>query len=42
MLADSYLGAWFERRGRLGNDAVNFISTAFAAALATVSVRLFR
>jgi uncharacterized protein (TIGR00297 family) len=42
MLADSYLGAWFERRGRLGNDAVNFISTAFAAVLAIVSVRLFR
>lgn len=34
MLLDSYLGAWFERRGRLNNDAVNFISTAAAAALA--------
>lgn len=42
MLADSYLGAWFERRGRLGNDAVNFISTAFAAVLATAYARLFR
>lgn len=41
MLADSYLGAWLERRGRLGNDAVNFISTTFAAVLAAASVRLF-
>ena len=42
MLTDSYLGAWFERRGRLGNDAVNFISTAFAAILATASAHLSR
>ena len=31
MLSDSLLGAWFERRKRLGNDAVNFVSTALAA-----------
>ncbi len=41
MLADSYLGAWFERRGGLSNDAVNFISTILAAvaALAWASAR---
>jgi uncharacterized protein (TIGR00297 family) len=42
MLADSYLGAWLERRGRLGNDAVNFISTVLAAVMATAFARLFR
>lgn len=31
---DSLLGATVERRGWLGNDLVNFLSTAFAAALA--------
>jgi len=31
MVSDSFLGAWFERRGWLGNDAVNFLSTAVAA-----------
>jgi len=31
MLLDSYLGAWFERRGRLSNEAVNFVGTAAAA-----------
>jgi uncharacterized protein (TIGR00297 family) len=40
MLADSYLGALCERRGWLGNDAVNFLSTLFAAVVATVSSRL--
>jgi len=34
MLADSYLGALVERRGWMGNDAVNFTSTAIAAAIA--------
>ncbi len=34
MLADSFLGATFERKGLLGNNAVNFISTAIAAAAA--------
>jgi len=40
MLLDSYLGARFERRGRLNNDAVNFIGTAAAAALAGVFLAL--
>jgi uncharacterized protein (TIGR00297 family) len=31
---DSVLGATVERRGWVGNDLVNFASTAFAAALA--------
>ncbi|HEX8816891.1 MAG TPA: DUF92 domain-containing protein [Terriglobales bacterium] len=34
MLADSYMGAWFERSGKLNNDAVNFLGTVVAAALA--------
>lgn len=34
MFFDSLLGATLERRGALGNNAVNFLSTAFAAALA--------
>ncbi len=34
LLFDSLLGATVERRGWLGNDLVNFVSTAFAAALA--------
>ncbi len=34
MFADSYLGAWLERRRRLTNDQVNFLSTVIAAALA--------
>jgi uncharacterized protein (TIGR00297 family) len=42
MLVDSYLGAWFERPGRLGNDAVNFISTVAAAALAAAFLALLR
>jgi uncharacterized protein (TIGR00297 family) len=40
MLADSYLGAWLERAGRVGNDAVNFISTAVAAAIAISVLRV--
>jgi uncharacterized membrane protein len=31
---DSLLGATVERRGWIGNDAVNFASTGFAAAIA--------
>ena len=31
MLADSYLGAGFQRRGILNNDAVNFLGTLIAA-----------
>ena len=34
MFADSYLGALWERRRRLTNNQVNFLSTAVAAALA--------
>jgi uncharacterized protein (TIGR00297 family) len=30
-VADSFLGAWLERRGVLNNDSVNFLSTAVAA-----------
>jgi uncharacterized protein (TIGR00297 family) len=31
MFADSFLGAWLERRGLLNNDSVNFISTLVSA-----------
>ena len=34
MLVDSFLGALFERRGWIGNDSVNFISTVVAAVAA--------
>lgn len=34
MLADSFLGAWLERRRLLNNDSVNFISTLVAAVAA--------
>lgn len=34
MMADSILGATVERRGILGNNAVNFLSTAIAALMA--------
>jgi uncharacterized protein (TIGR00297 family) len=34
MLFDSVLGATLENRGKMGNDAVNFVSTVFAADLA--------
>jgi uncharacterized protein (TIGR00297 family) len=36
MFTDSYLGAWLERRGRLSNDQVNFLSTVAAAVLSAV------
>ena len=36
MAADSLLGATLERRGRLGNNAVNFSSTAIAALMAII------
>ncbi|HKW27155.1 MAG TPA: DUF92 domain-containing protein [Terriglobales bacterium] len=39
MFADSYLGAWLERRKRLNNDQVNFLSTIIAALLAALLVR---
>ena len=38
---DSLLGATVERRGWMGNDLVNFVSTLFAAALAAVVYRFF-
>jgi uncharacterized protein (TIGR00297 family) len=34
MFADSLLGAWLERRGRMNNDAVNFLSTVIAGVVA--------
>lgn len=40
MIADSYLGAVLERRGWLGNDSVNFISTVLAAVVAVVFASL--
>lgn len=42
MLFDSLLGASFENRGDMGNDSVNFVSTAFAADLALVAALLLR
>jgi len=36
---DSLLGATLERRGWIGNDLVNFSSTAFAAAVALLAIR---
>ena len=33
MVADSYMGAWLERRGLLNNDSVNFLGTVVAAGL---------
>jgi uncharacterized protein (TIGR00297 family) len=41
MLIDSLLGALCERRGWLGNDAVNFTGTAFAAVIAAAFGHLF-
>ena len=38
MLFDSVLGATLENRGKMGNDAVNFVSTVFAADLALAAV----
>jgi uncharacterized protein (TIGR00297 family) len=37
---DSLLGATLERRGYIGNDLVNFSSTAFAATVALLAIRL--
>lgn len=41
MFADSYLGAWLERRQRLNNDQVNFLSTIIAALLACLLTWFF-
>lgn len=40
MLVDSVLGATLERRKILGNDAVNFLSTVVAAAIAYLVMRV--
>ena len=37
MLIDSLLGATLENSGRMGNDSVNFVSTAIAADLALIA-----
>jgi uncharacterized protein (TIGR00297 family) len=37
---DSLLGATVERRGWIGNDLVNFFSTAFAATVSLAAIRL--
>jgi uncharacterized membrane protein len=37
---DSLLGATAERKGWIGNDLVNFTSTAFAAGVAALVYRL--
>ena len=36
MLADSYLGARFERRGALDNDVVNFLGTLVSVAISLI------
>ena len=41
MLFDSFLGATLERARLLGNDQVNFTSTLFAAALASLIAKLW-
>jgi uncharacterized protein (TIGR00297 family) len=40
MVADSFLGAVAERRGWLGNDAVNFLGTVVAVVAALGLVRI--
>ena len=37
MIFDSFLGAKWENHGRMGNDAVNFVSTVFAADIALLT-----
>jgi uncharacterized protein (TIGR00297 family) len=39
LFLDSLLGATLERRGWLGNDLVNFVSTLFAATFASIAYR---
>jgi uncharacterized membrane protein len=34
MFVDSMMGATWENAGKMGNDAVNFVSTVFAADVA--------
>ena len=40
MLADSYLGAQFERRGVLDNDVVNFLGTLVSVVFSLILIRL--
>jgi len=42
MLFDSILGASLENRGKMGNDAVNFVSTVFAADLVLLTALLWQ
>jgi uncharacterized protein (TIGR00297 family) len=42
MIADSFLGAWWERRGILNNELVNFLGTMVAAGIALLVVWCFR
>jgi uncharacterized protein (TIGR00297 family) len=42
MFLDSILGATWETSGKMGNDAVNFVSTVFAADLALTVIWLYR
>jgi len=42
MVADSFLGAWLERRGLLNNDSVNFLSTLVAAVASSWLTSLLR
>ena len=42
MLVDSVLGATLERKNILGNDAVNFLSTVVAAAIAYLVMQVLR
>jgi uncharacterized protein (TIGR00297 family) len=42
MFLDSVMGATWENSGKLGNDAVNFISTVFAADAALVVVMIMQ
>ena len=42
MFLDSIMGATWENSGRMGNDAVNFVSTVFAADVAMVVVMIMQ
>ena len=42
MFLDSVIGATWENSGKLGNDAVNFISTVFAADVALIVVLIMQ
>jgi uncharacterized protein (TIGR00297 family) len=42
MFLDSVMGATWENSGRLGNNAVNFVSTVFAADVALIAVMVMQ